>query len=347
VTRGTVSAAAVRFVLAALQKVGVDSGALARQAGLPVWALGDNAARISRVQLARLWQLSLAELADPHLGIHVGCQWRYGKFHLYDYLFDTAATLGEGLAVGYRYLGIFNSAAASETGLIEEDGWVTIAHCVRQTGDPDVSAVMSQFALTVLLHRARHALGREITPLHVGLATAAPASHRELAETFGTCRIDFGEDRTTMTFARADLDLPMPRADPRLAVVLRRHAGTVIAAPVTMPQWIDRFRQILAAHLDDQSLSLLAVAQRLGMSPRTLQRRLERDGTSWREEADIVRREQATRLLRDGMPRTAIAAHLGYSDTRALRRAVHRWNTGSAHHGSLTVPAPVSSKAGV
>jgi hypothetical protein len=100
-----------------------------------------------------------------------------------------------------------------------------------------------------------------------GLVTAAPASHRELAEAFGTRRIDFGQDRSTMTFARSDLDLPLPYANPRLAAVFRQHAGTVIAALATTPRWVDRFRQILAAHLDDQASSLPAVARRLGMSP--------------------------------------------------------------------------------
>lgn len=322
----------VRFVLAALQEVGADSGALARHAGLPVWALGDNGARVSTVQLARLWQLGLAELAVPHLGSHLGSRWRPWRLHLYDYLFDTATTLGDALAVGHRYIGVINSAGPSATGLIEEDGQVTIFHQPLQTLDPDVHAAMSQFALSVSLHRARQTLGRQITPLHVGLATAAPASHGELAETFGARSIDFGEDRTIMTFARSDLGLPMPCADPQLAAVLRQHAEAVITTPVITPRWIDRFRHVLAAHFADQALSLPAVAQGLGMSPRTLQRLLERDGTSWREEADTMRREQAARLLRDGTPRTAIAARLGYSDTRALRRAIHRWGTRTAHH---------------
>jgi AraC-like DNA-binding protein len=321
----------VRFVLAALQEAGADSRALARHAGLPVWALGDNGARVSRAQLARLWQLSLAELAVPHLGSRLGCQWRPGRLHLYDYLFDTATTLGDALAVGHRYIGIINSAGPSETGLLEEDARVTIFHQPFRTLDPDVHAAMSQFALSVSLHRARQTLGREITALHVGLATAAPASHGELAETFGTRSIDFGEERTTITFSRSHLGLPMPYADPRLAAVLRQHAQAVIATPVSTPQWIDRFRQVLAARLADQTMSLPAVARGLGMSPRTLQRRLERDGTGWREEADTLRRDHAIQLLRAGMPRTAIAERLGYSDARALRRAVHRWDTRSAY----------------
>ena len=331
-TRGTVSTAAVRFVLAGLDRVGADSGVLARRAGLPVWALGDNTARISRVQLASVLGLGRAELADPGLGCHLGCQWRFGALHLYDYLFGTAATLGEAVAVGYRYVGIVTGADGAEIGLIEDDGRVTVVHGARDGVDPDVNAVLSELAMSVLITRVWQALGRDVTPLHVGVAAAAPAHHRELAEMFGARRIDFGQGSSTMTFARADLGLMMPGADPRLAAVLRRHAETVIAGPGITPQWIDRFRQVLATCLAAQDLTLGVVARRLGMSPRTVQRRLERNSTSWRDEADAMRSEQARWLRAEGLSGAAIAARLGYSDARALRRAVRRWATGAGHN---------------
>ena len=209
-TLSTVPTAMVRFILGGFQTLGADPGALARQAGLPVWALGDNTARLPRAQLA---------------------------------------------------------------------------------------------------------------------------SHRDLVEALGTRRIDFGQDRSTITFARADLGLPMPGADPGLAVLLRRRADALIASPGMPAPWIDRFRQILAAGLAVRDLSLSAVARQLGMSPRTLQRRLEEEGTSWRGEADALRREQASRLAGEGLSRADVAACLGYSDARALRRAARRWDAGGGAWG--------------
>ncbi|TDD28084.1 AraC family transcriptional regulator [Actinomadura sp. KC06] len=68
------------------------------------------------------------------------------------------------------------------------------------------------------------------------------------------------------------------------------------------------------------------VAYRMAMSSRTFQRRLHQEGTSWREEVEQVRQAEATRLLRDTQLNIdAIAARVGYSDVRALRRAFHRW----------------------
>ena len=325
----TVSTAMVRFVLAGLRTLGADPGALARQAGLPAWALGNNAARIPGAQLADLLRLSRGQLADPRLGCHLGSQWRYGAMHLFDYLFGTAATLGDALAVGSRYIGIANGGCSPGDGLIEEDDRVVaVFHRAREGLDPDFIGLTSELGLSVMVTRVWQLLGRDIAPLRAELTAAAPASHHELAHSLGTHRIDFGAGRSAITFARGDLGLPMPGADPGLAAVLRRHADALIAAPGITPRWIDRFRQVLAVHLAAGDLSLRAVAERLGMSARTLQRRLEEEGTSWRAEVDALRREQASRLREVGLSRTAIAARLGYSDARVLRRADRRWDPG-------------------
>lgn len=94
------------------------------------------------------------------------------------------------------------------------------------------------------------------------------------------------------------------------------------------PQWIDSFRQVLAECLDDRALLLSVAARRMSVSPRTLQRLLEREGTTWRAEVEAVRRAQATRLQRGGLSKSQVARRLGYSDARALRRAVKRWEEG-------------------
>jgi AraC-like DNA-binding protein len=90
--------------------------------------------------------------------------------------------------------------------------------------------------------------------------------------------------------------------------------------------WLSAFRETVSERLSDRTASLPAVARQLAVSQRTLQRQLKQHGTSWRAEIDAVRHEQATRLSRTGASNKVIAARLGYSDTRALRRAIQRWN---------------------
>ncbi|MEV0399032.1 AraC family transcriptional regulator ligand-binding domain-containing protein [Actinoallomurus sp. NPDC050550] len=325
-TQGTVSTALARFVLNSLRGFGVDSAALSRQVGFPVWALGDDTVRVPTPQLFKVWRLGHLEFPDPHLGLRISGRWSRGRLHLHDYLFETAATLGDGFttAIDYAHV-VSDDNGADDVDVIGDDGHLTVRYQVRSPS-PETSALISEFALGALLRRARDTLGAEISPVHVGFCGDPPPSHRDLVAAFGTPRVDFGQDQTTMTFAPADLEQPLPGADPVLARILRAHADAITAAPGRAPGWRDPLREAIAADLRGRTASLHAVAARLAMSPRSLQRRLEEDGTSWRQEVDAVRRDQAARLLREGASRAAMAAQLGYSDVRALRRAVRRWN---------------------
>lgn len=67
------------------------------------------------------------------------------------------------------------------------------------------------------------------------------------------------------------------------------------------------------------------VAKRLGMTARTAQRRLEAEGTSFREVLDHVRKRTAERLLATGADKGRVADMLGFGDTRSLSRALVRW----------------------
>ena len=322
--KATVSASLMRHVLVATSRTGADRRAIAIEAGLADWAADPDSTRFPVEVLARLWQVSIAKLDDPYLGLRVAGQWRLGTCGIADYLFDTSATLGEALSNAFRYTPLLNTAGANDIGFCHGGGQATF-RCQIQHPDSVVSTAATEFALASLLRRARYGTGQPVAPVHVGFADAAPPAHSALAEEFGTRRIDFGSGCATMTFRRADLDLPLVRADPVLARILRRQGDAELGAVQGAPLWIDQFREVLASLVSEQTALLGAAARRLSISPRTLQRLLEREGTTWRAELDAVRRNQAARLLADGTSKIEAAARLGYSDARALRRAVRRW----------------------
>lgn len=321
---GTVTGDLIRLVLSGVERQGADPRVLAREAGLPGWALKDRDVRFPVARLARLWQVSAARLEDPRFGLRVAAGWRLGACDLSDYIFDTAATLGDAFTATFAYTPLLNSAGVNDIALAASGSRGTVRYTIR-TPDPAVNVIGTEFALGTLLRRARHATGRPVTPLHLQFAGRAPRSYGDLVEAFGTRRIDFGAGISAMTFSRADLDLPLRRADPVLARILRGAADARLAVPEHVPRWIDRFRQVLGECLDDQVVLLGAAAWRLNVSPRTLQRLLEREGTSWRSEVDAARRERAARLQRTGVTSSQAASRLGYSDARALRRAARRW----------------------
>jgi AraC-like DNA-binding protein len=75
------------------------------------------------------------------------------------------------------------------------------------------------------------------------------------------------------------------------------------------------------------------VARFLGVSMRTLQRSLEREGTNFRSTRERVLRELADELLADPeLPITQIATRLGFADAAAFGKAFRRW-TGETPSG--------------
>jgi AraC-like DNA-binding protein len=72
---------------------------------------------------------------------------------------------------------------------------------------------------------------------------------------------------------------------------------------------------------------LEAVAGRLAVSARTLQRRLSEHGSTWSGELDTARQHRARLARQDGTPAmTSLARQLGYAGPRSARRALRRWN---------------------
>ena len=68
------------------------------------------------------------------------------------------------------------------------------------------------------------------------------------------------------------------------------------------------------------------MAQTLGLTVRAFQRRLADEGTDYSSIADEARKRRALALLADGvLGSVAISAELGFSGSRAFRRAMRRW----------------------
>jgi AraC-like DNA-binding protein len=116
-------------------------------------------------------------------------------------------------------------------------------------------------------------------------------------------------------------------ADSKLARILHRHASSLpLPPPVT---WREHVQQVLGDLIEDGSPSLDAMARRLAVSTRTLQRQLAEHGTTWRAELDTARQRRAMRARQAGSTELALARQLGYADPGSARRALRRWNGGA------------------
>jgi AraC-like DNA-binding protein len=323
-TKGSIPPYVVRLVLEAARAAGVPRQELDRLPGVGV--LDQDGIRVPTRLLMRVWEVSSETFAQVGGAPRVARLWTPGRFHVWDYVIRSAADLTEAFRLAADHLPAITDPDSEFDVRSDAAGQLTVATLPVPTFGR-VGALIAEFVLGLLLQQAATALGRTVVPVAVTVPGAPPRSHDHLVEAFGTRNIQFGAPVSSITFSALDATAPLPGADPALAAIVGDHAAHSINTARLILGWLDKVHAEIAGELAAGTPSLDRVAHRLAISPRTFQRRLHEEGTSWREEVEKVREAEATRLLRDtGLNVDTIAARVGYSDVRALRRAFHRWH---------------------
>jgi AraC-like DNA-binding protein len=318
----TVLPVATRALVEACARLGLDTDALLARAGVSRALLDDPDARIPAERADAVWREAYAAAADPALSLHAAEQTPFGAFRVLDYLGASGATVGEGLHRVAAYFPLVDPRAALTVD--EEQG--ALALVFRGVGVA-LPPQAQEYTLAILASRVRHvAPGAEVA---VRLAFPRPAETREHARVFGVEPV-FGAAAPALAIARAAWGAPTRTGDRTLFAALDEHARALLARASPRGSEAARAREAIAADLPGKEPSLARVARRLGTSPRTLQRRLGAEGTSFATAVDDVRRERARAYLEaPDVSMAEVSWLLGFAEQSAFARAFRRW-TGEA-----------------
>lgn len=316
----TIPVRTARLIRATARSVGVGEGELRHLPGLDPAGIADGLTRVPTESTWRIWEL-IDAIGGPGAGLLAGAAAERGHLPEWDYLFTSAPTLAESVRAAFDLRALVTDPGVEWT--LRSDGGLLVIRIGAIEPTP-VIAPVEEFVLSTLMRRMREATSTPITPVHVALRQPAPPTRQHLVDVFGTRRIDFGAPHAQLTFL--DIGALPTGTDPHLGALVRRHAEIAIANSRPVPTFPEALRTAILDDLTAGDLDLAAVAARFAASPRTFQRRLAEAGTTWRDEVDAARRERAEHLLRaSDLPVQAIAARLGYTDARTLRRSFRRW----------------------
>lgn len=163
------------------------------------------------------------------------------------------------------------------------------------------------------------------TPLEVHFQHPAPSTTAHHTAYFG-CPVVFGSDRDALLFPQQVLDRANRLGDQGLTRFLIGHLEQEMATVGQEPPLRDRLRDAIARSLSEGLPRMEDIARRLGMSVRSLHRRLADEGLSFKGLTDEARRELAEGLLRDDRYTLAEISFLtGFSEQSAFTRAFKRW----------------------
>lgn len=319
---GTLSVQLVRVIVGYAASRGVAPAALLDPVGLCEDDLLDVDGRVPAATMVKLWALAPALASEPDFGLLLGEATGPAGAPLLTKLFLAHRTLGDGLARVLTYLRVANDVNGVE---LEEDG--AIVHLRFSDKDPALPLPRhaAEYGMASLVAIARGAAGDDLCPLSVAFGHPEPERTETHARLFRS-RVTFGGPRTEVTFRRADLDRPMKTHDPLLVELLEHQARAALERLPARPTFTQRVREAIVRLLPSGNADLDGVAAHLRTTPRTLQRWLRDEDTTFQAVLDDARRSLAELLLRERDHTIAeVALLVGFSDQASFHKAFVRW----------------------
>lgn len=287
------------------------------RAALDAWAPD------SRIPLAD-WIELLRAIADvkpgPALGLTIGQHIAPRHAGVMGYIGLSCDTLGEALLRFERYHRLVydgNPASMFVHGDVVSLSWGIEHGLPGQLADETAVA-----AFTTIVRQLVH---DRLSPTAVNFVNAAPDDITPYTDFFG-CPVTFGGSLTHVTFPVSFLARQIRHSDPGLRVLLESQAEALLRALPSSDGFEQGLKEALVRCLHNGTPTLEAVSDRLAMSVRTLQRRLQDKDLNFQQLLDRTRAELARGYLLDGtLSLSEIALLLGYSEQSAFNRAYKRW----------------------
>ncbi len=305
---------------------GLDADKMLKSAGLTVQAVKNQYATIGIPNQIKFVHLVADALGDDLLGFHLGTAFDIRELGLLYYVAASAETLGDALKRLERYVGIQNEAVKIS---VRKARAVSVVFSYAGISRYQDTHQMGSF-IAALIRICRHVAGRSLHPIRVRIIQRISADRLRLERLLGG-KIEDNSPVDEVEFPGASWNSPLVSADPYLQRMCLRCCEAALArrnkSLITLRTKVENE---IAVQLPHRKVRHHVVAAKLGMSPRTLARRLSAEGLSFADIVVEVRSALATRYLADrSLTISQIAWLLGYAQVGTFTRAFRRW-TGMA-----------------
>jgi AraC-like DNA-binding protein len=317
-----VSGVLVRMLADTLQQRGIAPEILLAQRGSDATRPERLDAGLSLAEYQVLFQRALRLTAEPALGLHCGLYATEASFDLMGPLVSHAQTLRHAIQLGRQFARLLMDDVRLH---FHEQAGSAKLRCEFPRVDRTFDRSFAEFVLAGLLRLLRVFGGARVELSAVRFEHARPAYHHEYAIAFGGAE-RFAQDFTGLEFDSRLLDRPHLHRQPELHALLRAGAERSLERLSRPKTFVERVQAFVRTQPVASALDMNLAARELGLSIRSLRRRLADEGTSYRALTQAALQESALAMLRDP-ERTvqATADALGFADATAFHRAFRRW----------------------
>ncbi|HAO39213.1 MAG TPA: AraC family transcriptional regulator [Afipia sp.] len=300
----------------------------ARTGALPS-QLEDPHARISRRQRLAIYRNAVALAKRTDIGLLAGARQRISDYGIYGYAMVSSPTFGEALKFSIEHITQAGSTVLQISYSVENGTAILRSHGTQSLGHllPFV-AEFWRSSMTALFSRVLEA---PFPTTRMLFPYPAPVHWRNYERMFN-CPIEFDAGSMEWHFPVEVMDRCCPNANPITAQVCQQFCNAVMAPT---PGETELVRRIRTACFNSPRRFPTAeeIADQLGLSLRTLHRRLAQEGLSYQSVLDNMRRSVATEFLENThLMIDEVAERVGFSDATSFRKAFRKWTGHSPTH---------------
>lgn len=304
-----------------LDSYGLDPTDVFRQAGLDPAKWNEPGTRFDEQKLDHAWVLATELTNDPCIGLRVARYLSPASLQALGFAWLTSENLLDAFTRTARYFRALSDALELQIVLTGEECHLSFGKVLYRRRSRDQSRD-AFWAGVISLCRTSTSDG--FAPLSLDLERPEPPC---VAEFYGLFRapISFSAGRDLMVFRREDVERPLATSNRALAMANEQVVADYVAR-LDQARFSDRVRIRLIELLPAGGVEIEDMAEQMNVSPRTLQRRLAGEATSFTELLDEARRELALRFIGERQMSVKEATYvLGFTEPANFTRAFRRW----------------------
>jgi len=303
-----------------LEQSGVRASAVLRTAGLPQAFIDQPRVLLKTEELFALWRAIGEVSTNPAIGLLLGTENKTERFHP----IGLAALSTENFGAAIGQMARYKQLTCPEEILQEKDDEKWSIQFRWLLADEVEPPVLSDCCFAWVLSIARHGTGTRLSPLRVEFVQ--PRSHAKTMERHFGCPVVCGGPRNAIVFRAADSKRPFVTRNAELLAMLAPQFDEELKRQNSDDRFVERVRMAVQQKLTGRRPSIEDVADALHIGSRTLQRRLQEEGSSFQRVLEEARHQLARHYLNNSVLELNEAAYLlGYEDGNSFVRAFRSW----------------------
>lgn len=320
----SVGAGYVAGLVEAVARAGIDRPTLMRAAGLDPQDQEPASSRWPMSDVIALFEAATVLTGRDDIGLEFARRVRPGTFNVLGYALMTCRTLGEAIEVAPHYRRLVFDIGYSEMRFVRNDqearlGWHVVSDALPYCRSLAESLIASWYQF------GRWMAGVDLPLREVLFLHPQPADPRPYQDYF-ECPVRFGAGENTLVFSQALLAMPLVQADETLHLAMREQARAAMEKAFSHTDLAHRVHQALIPLMPRCEATLEHAAAALGLSARTLQRRLGASSLGFQAVLDSARKDMAVIYLRDpALSVLDVSLLLGYAEQSSFTRAFRGW----------------------